>query len=432
MSVSAKRGIAVSVIVVLLTVVGVAVASRQFKPVEQPVPTTLVQRGDLEIDVVTPGEFRAPHSALLTAPPVNGSLEIVSMLSTGAKVKKGDVLLQFDPSEQEYNFEQNESQLHQAEQDIAKAKADADVQAAQDQVALLKARFDVRPAELDVQRNELVSEIDARKNNLALEEAKRKLQQLEQDVKSRVLSGEANIKVLEEKRSAAKLAMQVAQQSIDNMTLKAPIDGIVSVKDNRDATGTGGWVPPGIVVPEYRAGDLVSPGRPLIEVLDTNEMEVQAKISENDRANVGPNQPVEIRVDAHPGSVFPAKVRSIAGLAARQWNNASSQKFDASFQLDQGSPELRPGVSAWLMIHGNRLKNVLYLPRQCLFEKDNTQIVYVRKGSGFESQEVKVKYRTESRIVVDGISEGVDVALVNPTLKDTAATGKAGASGAMQ
>lgn len=431
MSVSAKRGIAVSVIVVLLTVVGVAVASRQFKPVEQPAPTTLVERGDLEIDVVTPGEFRAPHSALLTAPPVNGSLEIVSMLSTGAKVKKGDVLLEFDPSEQEYNFEQNESQLRQAEQDIAKAKADAAVQTAQDQVALLKARFDVRRAELDVQRNELVSEIDVRKNNLALEEAKRKLQQLEQDVKSRVVSGEANIKVLEEKRSAAKLAMQVAQQSIDNMTLKSPIDGIVSVKDNRDATGMG-WVPPGIVVPEYRAGDLVSPGRPLIEVLDTNEMEVQAKISENDRANVSANQPVEIRVDAHPGSVFPAKVRSIAGLAARQWNNTSSQKFDASFQLDQSSPELRPGVSAWLMIHGNRLKNVLYLPRQCLFEKDNKQIVYVRKGSGFESQEVKVKYRTESRIVVDGISEGVEVALVNPTLKDTAATGKAGASGAMQ
>ena len=431
MSLSAKRGIVVSVVVVLLTVVGVAVASRQFKPVEQPVPTTLVERGDLEIDVVTPGEFRAPHSALLTAPPVNGSLEIVSMLSTGAKVKKGDVLLQFDPSEQEYNFEQNESQLRQAEHDIAKAKADADVQAAQDQVALLKARFDVRRAELDVQRNELVSEIDARKNNLALEEAKRKLQQLEQDVKSRVVSGEANIKVLEEKRSAAKLAMQVAQQSIDNMTLKSPIDGIVSVKDNRDATGMG-WVPPGIVVPEYRAGDLVSPGRPLIEVLDTSQMEVQAKISENDRANVNPNQPVEIRVDAHPGPVFPAKVRSIAGLAARQWNNTSSQKFDATFQLDQSSPELRPGISAWLMIHGNRLKDVLYLPRQCLFEKDNKQIVYVRKGSGFESQEVKVKYRTESRIVVDGISEGVEVALVNPTLKDIAATGKAGASGAMQ
>lgn len=424
MSIKAKRGIVVSVAVVLLATVGVALASRQFKAVEQPVPTARVERGDLEIDVVTPGEFRAPRSAVLTAPPVNGSLEIVSMLSTGAKVKKGEVLLQFDPSEQEYNFEQNESQLHQAEQDIAKARADAAVQAALDQTALLKARFDVRRAELDVQRNELVSEIDARKNNLALEEAKRKLQQLEQDVKSRAVSGEANIKVLEEQRSAAKLAMQVAQQSIDNMTLKAPIDGIVSVKDNRDATGMGGFVPPGIVVPEYRAGDLVAPGRPLIEVLDTSQMEVQAKISENDRANVSPNQPVEIRVDAHPGPVFPAKVRSIAGLAARQWNNTSTQKFDASFQLDQSSPELRPGISAWLMIHGNRLRNVLYLPRQCLFEKDNKQIIYVKKGSGFESQEVKVKYRTESRIVVDGIGEGIEVALVNPTVKDSTSSGK--------
>ncbi|HEX7958288.1 MAG TPA: hypothetical protein VF493_00120, partial [Terriglobales bacterium] len=230
MNIRAKRVMVVSVAVVLLATVGVAVASRQFKAVEQPVPTARVERGDLEIDVVTPGEFRAPRSAMLTAPAVNGTLEIVSMLNTGSKVKKGDVLLQFDPSEQEYNFEQNESQLRQAEQDIAKARADAAVQAAQDETALLKARFDVRRAELEVQRNELVSEIDARKNNLALEEAKRKLQQLQQDVKSRVVSGEANVKVLQEKSSAARLAMQVAQQSIDNMTLKAPIDGIVSVK----------------------------------------------------------------------------------------------------------------------------------------------------------------------------------------------------------
>src|SRR4051812_39994776 len=69
--------------------------------------------------------------------------------------EKGDLVMEFDPSEQRYKLEQNRSELLQAEQEIAKAKADAAVVAAQDKVALLKARFDVRRAELDVQKNEL-------------------------------------------------------------------------------------------------------------------------------------------------------------------------------------------------------------------------------------------------------------------------------------
>src|SRR5579864_4236072 len=142
-----RRRIVVSLlglVIALFIGKGVLVAARGLSTPEKPIPTVRVERGDVEIDVFTSGELRAPHSVSLMAPPVNGTLQIVSMLSTGAAVKAGDTVVQFDPSEQEYNFEQSESQLRQADQDIAKAKADAAVQAAQDQSALVKARFDVR------------------------------------------------------------------------------------------------------------------------------------------------------------------------------------------------------------------------------------------------------------------------------------------------
>jgi len=414
-----KRRIIVTGLVVLVAVLigkGVLIAARGFSTQEKPIPTARVERGDLEVDVFTTGELRAPHSASLIAPPVNGTLQIVSMLSTGASVKVGDTVVQFDPSEQEYNFDQAQSQLRQAEQDITKAKGDADVQAAQDETALLTARFDVRRAELDVAKNELLSSIDAQKNNLALEETKRKLAQLEQDVKSRAISGEAGIKVLVEKRNAAQLAMQVAKQNIDNMTLKSPISGIVAAKENRDATG--GFFFTGMILPEYRAGDLVQSGRLLADVLDISQMEVQAKVSETDRANIAPNEVAEVHVDAHPGEVLPAKVKTVAGLASHDfWSGNSQAKFPASFQLQQSSADLRPGISAMVKVHGARLSNVLHLPAQSLFDKDGKQVVYVKRGSDFEAVQIKVKYRTESRIVVEGLNEGTEVAVVNPTLK---------------
>ena len=431
-----KKGrIIVSVLVVLVAVLigkSVLVAARSFSTPDTPIPTARVERGDLQIDVFTSGELRAPHSVSLIAPPVNGTLQIVSMLATGTSVKAGDTVVQFDPSEQEYNFEQAESQLRQAEQDIKKAKADAAVQTAQDETSLLTARFDVRRAQLDVGRNELVSSIDAQKNNLALEEAKRKLAQLEQDVKSRAVSGDASIKVLEAKRNAAQLAMQVAKQNIDNMTLKSNLDGIVAAKENRDATG--GFFFSGMILPEYRAGDLVQSGRVLADVLDINQMEVQAKVSETDRANIAPNEVAEVQIDAHPGEVLPAKVKAIAGLASRDfWSGNSQAKFPASFQLQQNSADLRPGISALVKVHGSRLQNVLYLPSQSLFDKDGKPVVYVKHGDEFDATSVKVKYRTESRIVVEGLSEGTEVAVVNPTTKQKTGTKttSALASGAM-
>ena len=413
-----KRRIIVSLLVLLVALLigrGVLSAARSLSNAEKPIPTARVERGDVQVDVFTSGELRAPHSISLIAPSVNGTLQIVSMLSTGTSVKPGDVIVQFDPSEQEYNFEQSDSQLRQAEQDIIKARSDAAVQAAQDQTDLLKARFDVRRAQLEVGRNELVSTIDAQKNNLALEEAQRKLTQLEQDVKSRASSGEAGIKVLEAKRNAAQLAIQVARQNIENMTLKSTIEGLVAAKENRDANG-GFCCFPGMVLPEYRAGDLVQSGRVLADVLDVNQMEVQAKVSESDRSNIAPNESAEVHIDAHPGEVLPAKVKTVAGLASRDfWSFNSQSKFPATFRLEQNSPDLRPGISALVKVHGVRLNDVLYLPSQSLFDKDGKPVVYVKHGDDFDATAVKVKYRTESRIVIEGLAEGTEVAMVNPS-----------------
>ncbi len=390
---------------------GIAYGVRQLRPAAKVVPTTRVQRGTLELDINTPGELRTPHSAMLVAPSVNGSLQIVHLVKTGSQVKAGEVIVEFDPSEQEYNLEQSRSQLAEAEQQIIKATADADVKTAEDKVALLKARFDVRRAELEVSRNELVSEIDARKNLLNLEEAKRRVAQLEQDIHSRAASNTAAIALLEEKRQTALLGMKQAQRSIDNMQVKSPIDGLVSIKDNMDT----GMTFYGMTLPEYREGDLVYPGRFLAEVLDVNQMEAVAKVYESDRSNLNAGQTAEVRLDAKPQEAFPAKVRAIAGMASRNdFGPNAIGRFEVSFAFLSRASDFRPGTSAQILVRGNQLKDQLYLPNQCLFEKDGQQVVYVKHGNSFDATPAKIKFRTENRIAVENLPEGTEVALVNP------------------
>src|SRR2546427_11403414 len=223
-----------------LTLGGSCFACRQTTVLatDSEIPTATVKEVDLQLKVFTTGALRTSQSRAITAPPIaGGTLQIVTLARAGAQVYTGDVVLEFDPSQQEYNLGQNRSDLLQAEQEIVKAKADAAVQTAEDQTALLKAKYAVRQAELEVSKNELLSQIDAQKNLLALEEAKRALTQLEQDIKSHTASNEAALALSKEKLNKARLAMQQAERNIQNMTVKSPIDGLVVVRGNPNSTG---------------------------------------------------------------------------------------------------------------------------------------------------------------------------------------------------
>lgn len=391
---------------------GGVVALQQMKKTERQVPTVRLKRGNVELKVYTIGELRALRSVSLVTPPIGGALRIIRLAKTGTKVQAGDVVIEFDPSEQQHILAQNHSELFQAEQEIAKGKADAAVQVAQDQVALLKARFDVRRAELEVGRNELVSAIDAKKNLLNLQEAKRRLEQLEQDIQSHAASSQAAQAVLEEKRNKAQLMIQQAQKNIENMGIMAPLSGLVAVRQNDDVMGGFNF---GLPMPEYREGDQVYPGRIIAQVHEVGQMEIAAKVNESDRANFDTAQPVEVRVDALPGKSFSGKVKTVSGMASREWYNSGAvPRFDVTFLLDQPDPRIRPGITAQVIIAGTLIKNVLYLPPQALFEKDGKSKVYVRKDKKFEGQEIQVKFRGESQVVIEGLEEGAEVALVNP------------------
>jgi HlyD family secretion protein len=386
------------------------------------VPTARVVKGPLKLTVHASGELRAGRTLTLVTPPVGGMLRIVHMLPTGTMVKAGDVVMEFDPADQQYALEQAKAEMAEADHGIVKMKADAAVQRAQDEEALLTARFDVRRAELDAMRNEFISAVDARKNELSLEEAKRRLAQLEEDLKSRAVTSQASLAVAEERRNKAMLAMERARQVMESLELRAPIDGLVAVKENRDASG--GMFYMGMTLPEYREGDSVWPGRPVADVIEAGRMELRAKVDENDRSNLVEGQEASVMVDAVPGQVFTATVGALAALATRAsfFETASvTRQFDVTFQFATPDPRLKAGASAKVVIEGTEIPDAIHVPRQAVFERNGKNHVFLRIGDRFEPREVVISQKTESRLVVEGLEPGVEIALVDPTVTETAA-----------
>lgn len=377
-------------------------------------PTARVTRGTLDTSVIAEGELRTPRSVMLVAPAVAGSLQLISLARSGTAVSEGDVVFEFDPTEQEYLLEQSQFDLQLAEQEIAKLKADSAVQQASDSVSLLQARFAVRRAELDTRGADLVGAIEARKNEIALEEARRALAQLEQDIASHAATNEAALAVLAERQHKARLAMETARRNIENMKVRSPISGFVVVRENQDSTG--GFFYTGMSLPEYRPGDIVMPGRNVAQVVDVSALEAVARVGEGDRANLEVGQKAEIEVAGFDGGTISATIKSLGGLAARGFifDMGSSREFDVAFTLDASDPRLRPGLGARILISGQKLDGVLYLPAQAIFEKEGKPVVYVRNGDGFEPREVQVQMRTASHAVVENLAEGTEVSLVNP------------------
>jgi hypothetical protein len=187
----------------------------------------------------------------------------------------------------------------------------------------------------------------------------------------------------------------------------------------------------GMSIPDFHEGDQVQPGRSVAEVVDPNGLDLTAKIGEQDRANVQVGQPVEVHFDALPDEVFHGTVKSVGGMSVRGiFSNSTNGTFDVSVQLATQDVKFRSGLTAQIVFLGANKQKVLYLPRLAVFVKDGKRIVYVKKGNGYEQREVTIQSQNESRAVVDGITEGTKVALVDPTAtRKTNAPAAAGSLG---
>jgi hypothetical protein len=371
------------------------------------VPTVNVERGDVSLSIFARAEVRGGNSQVLTAPMTGGSeLHIRSMSANGSQVQKGDVVVQFDTTDQEFALREAQSDLAEAEQHILQATAQQQADAEEDRYALEKAKSDLALAELDARKNPILSAIAAKQNDLAVAVARDKLAQLQQDLANRKATDEAGIAIQQAAKTTAEAKATIAKQNIQAMTLHAERSGYVSLKQNT-ATNIA-WA--GMELPIFQVGDQVRPGMSIAEIPDLNHWEIAAQIGELDRGHLAQGDKAKIAVIALPNRDFHGHVIDIGSVSGTPWD----RRFECKLALDDPAPNLRPGMSARVEITTETMKNVLWIPAQALFESDGKMYVYARTGGTFRRQDVTLVRRNETRVVLTGLRQGQKVALANP------------------
>ncbi|MDQ6663520.1 MAG: efflux RND transporter periplasmic adaptor subunit [Acidobacteriota bacterium] len=322
-------------VVVLLVLLGagwgVYAVYKQLPQRQQLVPVAKVLRGDVVIRAYSRGELRAVRSATLTAPNLFSTVQVTRLAPLGSLAHEKDLIVEFDDSERRASLDETLLEVDQTDEQIKKSQADLAIRTNQDQVDLLKAKYSVRRAELEVKRNPLLSEIDAKKNVLNLEESRRRLSQLESDIKSRQEQALAEIAVLRAQRAKSMIDVARENQRIAQAKVLSPMTGLVAVRQNRGQ----GFFFPGMQLPDIREGDTLQPGMPVADVLDLSELEVVARVGELDRANLHEGQEVSIHLDAVPDKKFRGKIKNMSGTASSNiFSGDPAKKFDVVFAID--------------------------------------------------------------------------------------------------
>jgi hypothetical protein len=374
---------------------------------EAVIPIAKVQRGDVSLAVTARGDIRGGNSEVLTAPLTGGTdMHITYLRGAGEAVKEGDTVVQFDTTEQDYNLREAEADLAEADQHILQATAQREAEEEEDRYALLKARSDIELAELEVRKNPILPAITAKQNTLALDSARDHLAQLERNLANRKANNDASIAIQAAGRGKAESQAKTAKENIEAMTLRAHRAGYVAIHENT----SGNILFFGMTLPLFQLGDAVRPGMAVAEIPDLRSWELSARIGELDRGHLAAGEKVAITVIAVPNRSFSGHVKEIGGTTGNPWD----RHFDCKVTIDDPSPELRPGMSAMIVVTTEDLHNVLWLPAQALFESDGRTFVYVRSGASFAPKDVSLVRRNESKIVISGLTEGQDVALANP------------------
>jgi HlyD family secretion protein len=401
---------ALMIVVVLALVVTAAFVSVGRGSVPD-LPTTEVKKGEFVDAIEIRGEIRPLRSIVLTCPMQSGDLQIVKLTPSGTIVKPGDIVVEFDGSTLKRTMQEKQSELKQAEAEIEQATAQSRITAEQNATELMRARYNIERAKLDVNKGDTVSRLDLEKSKLAVVDAEQKLKELEAKIKSDTTAAEADQSAKRRKREKALFDFQRAERGLQNLQLKAPAAGMVNVLTNYRSGSTwgGGEV-------EFREGDRAWPGASVLELPDLSSVHLEARLDETDRGRLNTGQEAIIRIEAIPGREFKAKIDRISVLARGDYSSwPPTRNFDLNLVLTEIDPKIRPNMSAVARIATDRVKDVVLVPNESVFQRDGYPVVYRLNGSMFEEQRVEVARRgREQAIIAAGVTPGARIATRRP------------------
>ena len=302
------------------------------KVVAPTVQTAAVTRRDIIIDAQANGVIE-PIAIIEVKSKASGVITAMTV-ETGTHVQPGDLIVQIDTRDVQNRYDQAKAQLDAAQTKLSVAENDK-----KRNEDMFKARV-ITPQEFD---------------NVAVSY---------ENAKSAVVSAKANL--------------DLAKQSLEDATVKAPALG--TIIDKTVSVGT--------VIAS--ATGSVSGGTTIVKMADLGVVRIRALFNETDIGNVHPGEAANVTVDAYPDRRFSGVVEKIEPQAVVQQNVTM---FPVLVNLTNQEGLLKPGMNGEVSVLIDERDAVLAVPNDAI--KNPREAVATGAMLGLGSDTIQAELRAQ-------------------------------------
>jgi len=296
------------------------------------------------------------------------------LIEEGMKVKEGQVLARLDDTNVKANLNVAQAQLMSARKAVGETEAQ------------------LKQAESELQRTtELSKQNIASQSDLEGAEANAKT------FRARLARQESDVTVAERQ-------VEMWQQQMDDLIIRAPFAGIVTTKDAQ---------PGEMISPVSAGGGFTRTGIGTIVDMDSLEIEIDVNESFINRVEAG--QPVEATLDAYSQWKIPCKVIAIIPTADRQ---KSTVKVRVGF--DKLDPRILPEMAVKVAFRetggsATTTSRLVTVPKSAIRQQDGRDVVLLVQNGKAERRAVTVSSTSGNEAVIGaGVSTGEKVITDSP------------------
>ena len=373
--------------------------------------TAEVTRGDFIEVVEVRGDVRPFRSVLVTAPYQAGELQILKLAANGTAVKKGDIVAEFDALTLRRTLQDKQGELRQAQAERDQTREQAKIDGEQNRTAVLKARYDVERAKLDLGDPEVMAAAAVERSKLALADTQQKLKEAEAKAAADAKTVATDAATRERKIAKIQGDIAQAERALGSLHVTAPADGTVSILPNYRTSSPMG------PAQEFRTGDRAWAGAQILELPDLSSVHLTSRIDESDRGQLKIGQQATVRVDAVPDREYQATIADISVLARVDFSSGwpPAKNFDLKLTITDADARLRPGMSAVTRIAVGRIPDQLLVPAAAVFPAEGRLVVFRRGRRQYEEVSVEIVRRGREQVAIRAdLAPGDHVALVKP------------------
>jgi len=336
---------------------GIVLGKRE-RPVE--VREEKVAYRDLVAAVTASGKIQPKKKVDLSAD-ITGRITKIAVRE-GDLVRRGQFLLQIDPTVYEANLQRAQAGYSSAQAEVVQAKANRD------------------QADRSLARTK---ELRAQSPNLVAPE------QLEQAQTASDVAN-ANLTAAQHQVDQARAAVQEARDNLRKTHLVAPMAGRITRLPVEEGE---------VAVPSTFSKDIGL----LMTISDLSVVQAKVLVDETDVVRLHLGDSVDVSIDAFPDTTFTGRVTKVSNSSTQNPTQAVGQNeravdYEVEVTLDHPPPDVRPDLSATARIVTDTRSHVLSIPIIALTLRENTPLA--TEARPIDTTAAGRKHETEGVFVV--------------------------------